>query len=85
MAKELDPDQVDLALLQQALQQLTQTAQTTCQTDDDRSAECVAARHAVDDLQAIVSERHRAEQNRTFFERHCAEHPDALDCRIYDL
>jgi hypothetical protein len=85
MAKDLETEPADLVTLQRALQELTLRAQTVCQTGDDRATDCVAARHAVDEMQAIVSELNRAEQNRTFFERHCAEHPDALDCRIYDL
>lgn len=85
MAKELATEQADLGTLQRALQELTLRAQTVCQTGDARSTECVAARHAVDEMQVIVADLNRAEQNRTFFERHCAEHPDALDCRIYDL
>lgn len=85
MAKELDRDQADLATRQRELQQLKVQAQSVCQPGADRSSECLAARHAVAEMQALVAELDRAEQNRTFFERHCAQNPDALDCRIYDL
>ncbi|MDX2229092.1 MAG: CP12 domain-containing protein [Leptolyngbyaceae cyanobacterium bins.349] len=85
MARELEFDSMNLEALQRELDQLTLQAQTVCQTEGDRSQNCLLARHALDEMQAIVAEQQRAEQNRTFFERHCAEHPDALDCRIYDL
>jgi len=85
MAKDLESNRANLDALERELQQLTLQAQSVCQTGGDRSSECLAARHAVDEVQAMVSELHRAEQNRTFFDRHCAENPDALDCRIYDL
>lgn len=85
MAKELIYESADIDSLEQELHRLTLQAQIVCQTGGDRSQACVVARYAVDEMQVIVSDLHRAEQNRTFFDRHCAEHPDALDCRIYDL
>ena len=85
MAKELEFSHADVETLEQELHQLTLQAQTVCQTAGDRSESCVAARHAVDQMQVAVSDLRRAEQNRTFFDRHCAAHPDALDCRIYDV
>ncbi len=85
MAKEFTADHDNIQALEQELQHLTLQAQVICQTDGDRAQECLEARQAVAEMQATVCDYQRAEQNRTFFERHCAENPDALDCRIYDL
>lgn len=85
MAKEFQSDYDDAQALEQELQQLTQRARIICETGGDRSQDCVAARNAVHEMETTVLNYYLAEQNRTFFERHCAEHPDALDCRIYDL
>jgi len=85
MARELEFDSDHLEALKQELHRLTLQAQSVCQAEGDRSESCALARHAMNEMQAIVADQNRAQQNRTFFDRHCAENPDALDCRIYDL
>lgn len=85
MAKEFEFDRVDTEALEQELQRLTVQAQAVCEMVGDRSKECREAQQAIATLQTTISNQRRAEQNRTFFDRHCTEHPDAPDCRIYDV
>ncbi|EKQ68251.1 CP12 domain protein [Leptolyngbyaceae cyanobacterium JSC-12] len=85
MAKEFESDRGITEALEQELQHLMVQAKAVCETVGDRSKECIEAQHAIAALQTTIADQHRAEKNRTFFDRHCAENPDALDCRIYDV
>ncbi|MBF2027132.1 MAG: Calvin cycle protein CP12 [Oscillatoriales cyanobacterium C42_A2020_001] len=85
MVKEVEVDRVNTEALKQELQRLIVQAKAVCDTVGDCSRECMAAHGAISALQTTIADHRRAEENRTFFERHCAENPDALDCRIYDV
>lgn len=85
MAKEFELDRENTEALEQELQRLMVQAKAVCETVGDRSKECIAVQGAITALQTTIADHRRAEENRTFFDRHCAENPDALDCRIYDV
>lgn len=51
---------------------------------DSRSGNCASAWDIVEELQAAIAHK-RQEKPATAFERYCAEHPDAAECRIYEI
>lgn len=65
------------------LQTMLEQARTACRINGDLSSECAAAWDAVEEVQAAVADRRwRAENS---LDRYCADHPDALECRVYDV
>ena len=70
--------------LEAELQELVQYARTACDTNGALSSECAVAWDAVEEIQAAVADR-RYHQTQTEFERYCSDHPDALECRVYDV
>lgn len=85
MDKATDTEFPDVEALEQELQRLTLQARAVCQTAGDGSKVCAIAWDAVQNLQVTVANRRRAERNQTFFDRYCSDHPDALECRIYEV
>lgn len=69
--------------LEQELQRLMIQAHAVCETAGDASKACAIAWDAVQDLEVAVADRRRKGQ--TSLERYCNEHPDALECRIYEV
>jgi len=69
--------------LEQQLQQAITQARTTSQQWGGGSPQAAAAWDIVEELQAEIS--HRRAELPTAFERYCANHPDALECRIYEV
>lgn len=69
--------------IDEQLQQALDLARSACLTDVN-SSDCAAAWDAVEEIQAEIShKRQKAAQNN--FEVYCDEHPDADECRIYDI
>ena len=77
-------DVTNTRTLEEELQGLIQYARTACSTNGDLSSECAVAWDAVEEIQAAVADR-RYQHTQTEFERYCADHPDASECRIYDV
>jgi uncharacterized protein YgiB involved in biofilm formation len=73
----------DAAEIERQLQTLIEQAHDACATSGAVSSECAAAWDAVEEVQAAIADRRsNAKSN---FERYCEEHPDAGECRIYDV
>jgi len=52
---------------------------------DSHSATCATAWDIVEELQAEIAHRRAAAAPKNAFERYCDEHPDADECRMYDV
>lgn len=73
----------DALTLEQQLQIVLEQARAACDIRGDESSECAAAWDVVEEIQAALA--HRKVTKKTAFERYCDEHPDADECRIYDV
>lgn len=69
--------------LEEELQRVIEQARKACSISGDYSGECAAAWDAVEEIQAALS--HRKAAKKTSLERYCETHPDASECRIYDV
>lgn len=69
--------------IEQRLDNLVDQAHTACSTNGAASSECAAAWDAVEEVQAEMS--HRRDRERTSLQNYCDTHPDAAECRIYDV
>lgn len=76
-------ESTDGLTLEQELQIVLEQARAACDLRGDESSECAAAWDAVEEIQAAIA--HRKAAKKTVFERYCDEHPDADECRIYDV
>ncbi|MBD2021037.1 Calvin cycle protein CP12 [Leptolyngbya sp. FACHB-36] len=70
---------------EQTMQDAINQAQKACQTTGDYSTECVTAWDVVETMQAENPHSPKKESTQASFDRYCAEHPDADQCRIYDV
>lgn len=70
--------------LETAIVQALEEARAACQTSGDSSSECAVAWDIVEELQAERSHREAAQQ-RNSFDLYCIEHPESLECLIYDV
>lgn len=69
--------------IEQRLDELVDQAHTACDTNGAMSDECATAWDAVEEVQAEIS--HRRSDVKSQFTAYCDEHPDAAECRIYDV
>ncbi len=60
-------------------------ARQACSVSGDYSSECVIAWETVEELQAERSHQQDAADAQPFFSQFCSEHPEADECRIYDV
>ncbi len=74
-----------IAQLEKDLQALRAEARSACQrnSQDDIAVGCAAAWDAVEEIQATLA--HRRAHTKTNFDQFCSDHPDAVECRIYDV
>lgn len=70
--------------LETAIAQALEEARTACQNAGNNSNECAVAWDIVEELQAERSHREAAKQ-RNSLDVYCIEHPEAIECLIYDL
>jgi hypothetical protein len=69
--------------MEQQLEQLIDQAHTACNTTGAVSSECAAAWDAVEEVQAAIS--HKSDRQKTSLQNYCDDHPDASECRVYDV
>lgn len=69
--------------LEEELYRVIEQARAACDLRGDESGECAAAWDAVEEIQAAIA--HRKVDRRNALERYCDTHPDADECRIYDV
>jgi hypothetical protein len=70
------------ATLKQELQEVVEQARATCDLNGGTSPECAAGWDAAEEIQATIAHR---KSSQTTFEVYCDQHPDAAECRIYDV
>jgi hypothetical protein len=72
--------------LDEAILESIAEARQTCATEGDNSASCAVAWDIVEELQAEKAHQQQAKRHRqTALETYCEQHPEALECLIYDL
>jgi uncharacterized protein YgiB involved in biofilm formation len=77
-------EQISSLDLETELQQILMQARQACAVNGDESNACAAAWDAVEELQAAIADRKFA-RPKTSLEVYCDTHPDAAECRIYDV
>jgi hypothetical protein len=60
-------------------------ARSACGTHGDSSKECAVAWDIVEELQAERSHRNQEVQVKTSLDKYCFLHPEAVECRVYDV
>lgn len=69
--------------IEQRLDDLITSAHDVCSTNGTISEDCAAAWDAVEEVQAEIS--HRRTRMKTALVVYCDDHPEAPECRIYDV
>ena len=59
-------------------------ARKICDQQGSTSAACAAAWDVVEELQATAADQRRNKESKTTLNDYCEDHPDALECRIYE-
>jgi len=70
--------------LETAIAQALAEARAACETAGENSTECAVAWDIVEELQAERSHREAA-KHKSGFDLYCIEHPEAVECLIYDV
>jgi CP12 domain len=70
--------------LETAIAQALEDARNACQNAGENSSECAVAWDIVEELQAEKSHREAA-KHKNGFDLYCIEHPEAVECLIYDV
>ncbi|MDJ0734740.1 MAG: Calvin cycle protein CP12 [Nostocaceae cyanobacterium] len=60
-------------------------ARTTCEQTGNDSQECAVAWDIVEELQAEKAHQQQGKKRKTDLERYCEKHPEAIECRVYDV
>lgn len=72
--------------IEQAIEAAILDARTTCELQGTGSSKCAVAWDIVEELQAERSHRCAdATFKKNSLERYCDEHPNANECRMYDV
>lgn len=71
--------------LETAILEALTEARSTCEVNGSNSSECAVAWDIVEELQAEKSHQKQAAKIKSSLEDYCATHPDALECRVYDV
>ncbi|MDM9384178.1 Calvin cycle protein CP12 [Chlorogloeopsis sp. ULAP01] len=86
MAKSLDVIQTSVPFdIEQAIAQAVAQAHTTCEVKGNHSTNCAVAWEIVEELQAEKFHQLMTAKKKTALEIYCETHPDAAECRIYDV
>jgi hypothetical protein len=78
-------DQNGIKSLEDAISEAVVEARTTCSDSGDRSTECAVAWDIVEELQAEKAHQKQAKKGKNSLDIYCSEHPEALECLIYDV
>ena len=73
------------ANIQEAIQTAIQEAHQACEQFGPNSTACANAWDTVEELQAEASHQKSKRNPRASFEAYCDQHPDADECRVYDV
>lgn len=69
--------------IEQRRDDLVNQAHAACGENGMMSGECATAWDAVEEIQAEIA--HRRSDGKSAFNVYCDEHPDAAECRLYDV
>lgn len=69
--------------IEQRLTELVDQAHEICDTKGTPSDSCASAWDAVEEVQAEIADRRSTVKSS--FTSYCDDHPDAAECRIYDV
>ncbi len=69
--------------LKLSLEQARYQAREACQTHGSDAQACAAQWDIVEELQAALA--HKRTQPAQNFAHYCEQHPEALECRMYDV
>ncbi len=75
----------DVVNLETAILEAVAEARSTCEVNGSSSSDCAVAWDIVEELQAEKSHQKQARQNKNSLDSHCDRHPNALECRVYDI
>ncbi|MBW4665974.1 MAG: Calvin cycle protein CP12 [Cyanomargarita calcarea GSE-NOS-MK-12-04C] len=78
-------DQNGIKSLEDAISEAVVEARATCSDSGDRSAECAVAWDIVEELQAEKAHQKQAKKAQNSLDIYCNEHPEAIECLIYDV
>jgi CP12 domain len=67
------------------IQESLTEARVACEVNGNQSQECAVAWDIVEELQAERSHRNQAKPIKTSLDHYCNLHPEAAECRIYDV
>jgi signal transduction histidine kinase len=71
--------------LEQGIQEAIEQARAACEAKGNSSSDCAVAWDIVEELQAERSHRLAVSQPKTSLDNYCKEHPEAMECLIYDV
>ncbi|MBD2211793.1 Calvin cycle protein CP12 [Calothrix sp. FACHB-156] len=71
--------------LQEAILEAINEARSTCDRNGSDSTNCAVAWEIVEELQAEKAHQQQAKKRKTFLESYCEQHPEAIECLIYDV
>ena len=72
-------------MLTEEIQKAVVEARSTCHEKGDGSSECAVAWDIVEELQAEKSHQKQAAQRKNSLEVYCENHPEAIECLVYDV
>ncbi|AFY35941.1 Calvin cycle protein CP12 [Calothrix sp. PCC 7507] len=71
--------------LEEAILAAITEARTTCDRHGNNSADCAVSWDIVEELQAEKAHQQQAKKRKTPLEYYCEQHPEAIECLIYDV
>lgn len=72
-------------ITEQNIQAAVEIARATCLAKGSDSRECAASWDIVAEMELAIAQRQTAKSVRTALDVFCDTHPDALECRMFDL
>lgn len=80
----INDDRNGIKTLDKAIIEAIGQARTTCNQSGNTSNECVLAWGVVEELQTEKAHQQQAKIRKTELEIYCEQHPEAIECRVYD-
>lgn len=71
--------------LEQTIVDAIAEARETCDINGINSPGCAVAWDIVEELQAEKADQQRAKQQQSSLENYCDNHPESVECLIYDV
>ncbi|MEM9923363.1 MAG: Calvin cycle protein CP12 [Cyanobacteria bacterium P01_D01_bin.50] len=81
----IDSNKNVVSTLETAILEAVAEARETCELNGNNSSDCAVAWDIVEELQAEKSHQKQAKQTKNSLDNYCASHPEADECRVYDI